>query len=359
MFSRPRRASTAICASVAIALTAAACGSGGGVAASSGSGTPQQSVAIGVTAPTSPVQWWTTLANSFGYFKKENLSASQPVFKGGVVGVQAVISGSLPFTQGLLDVVVKAQAEHQDLVMVAVFSEAPIWDWIVSSKYRSQITSIADLRGHNVGVTTIGSGSDVWTRVLLAKHGLTPGRNVGIVSVGVGPSMVAAMSAGDVVGGVQVEPFVSQAVASGQAYVLASADTPANMRALTGHSQYPSMGLLTTRSYIQAHPNLVQRTVNAYVDTLMWLHSHTVAQIVSRIPNVTAQNRALWTAVVAHVQAGFSPNGLVTESQAADVVRFMSSTGQLKKVSGPINPAQLYDMSFVKKAIAQAQSAGL
>lgn len=356
------RKAALIALAAVLPLVSEACGAGAASSGPSTRGTVTQapkSVAVGVVAPTSPVQWYTTLAEALGYFKNQNLKVSQPIFKGGEIGVQAVIAGSIPFTQGLMDEVVKAQSVGQDLVMVTLFSQAPLWSWIIATKYHSKITSVAALKGHNVGVTTAGSGSDIWTRVLLEKHGLVPGVDVGIVPVGVGPSMDAAMSSGEIVGGVQVEPFVTQAVLSGQAYVLANANGPSDMVALTGHPQYPSMGLLTTRSFIKAHPALVQRTVNAYVDTLLWINSHSIAQLVDRIPGVTPQTRALWTTVVEHVKAGFSSNGLVTDAEAADVVHFMRSTNQLKGQTSTIDPAKLYDMSFVNKAIALAKAQGL
>ena len=68
------------------------------------------------------------------------------------------------------------------------------------------IASPADLRGTRLGVSRLGSSSDVATRAALAQLGLVPDQDVAIVQVGSLQERIAAMQAGAIAGGVATAP---------------------------------------------------------------------------------------------------------------------------------------------------------
>lgn len=336
------------------ALILAGCGAAPPAAKVGIAGHTLTTVDIGVTAPDSPLQWWTTMTSSLGFFKKQGIAVQQPLFKAGIIGVQAVLAGSIPFTQGLLNEAVRAHSQGQPLVMVSLFTEAPIWSWVVSSHYKSTIKTVHDLQGHVFGVTAPGSGSDIWTRILLQKNSLNPGKNVSILATGTGQSLAAAMQAGEVVGGLQVEPLVSEGNIKHTTYIIADAVTPGQMQALTGYPRFPSMGLLTTSTYVRTHAAVVQRVVNAYVETLTWMQSHSSAQIAAVAPGVTAKTLGLWTQIVKHVRSGFSRNGMVTPQRASEVIHFLRAANAMGSGRQPVSPSELIDMAFEVKALKSA-----
>src|SRR5258708_12384810 len=63
---------------------------------------------------------------------------------------------------------------------------------VVSAKEAGQIHSISDLKGKNLGVTELGSGTQTLTTALLHKVGITPDQ-VHFIPVGAGDTLIAAM----------------------------------------------------------------------------------------------------------------------------------------------------------------------
>src|SRR5206468_3251632 len=66
----------------------------------------------------------------------------------------------------------------------------------------AKITSIADLKGKKIGVSSVGSSSDIATRAALKKLGLDPDKDVTIVPVGSAAQRTAAMLSGAIDAGV-------------------------------------------------------------------------------------------------------------------------------------------------------------
>ena len=54
---------------------------------------------------------------------------------------------------------------------------------------------------------------------------------------------------------------------------------------------YPATSLYMTTEYVNAHKDVVQKLVNAYVATLNWIQSHTGAQIADRCPRLLRRRR--------------------------------------------------------------------
>lgn len=132
---------------------------------------------------------------------------------------------------------------------------------------RPAIKDVEGLRGKRVGVSTIGSGMDVYTRVILKKHGLNPERDVTLINNGTYQQALASLEAGQVDATIIHEPFVSLAESKGTGRLLAR-----------GWDYLPTFHtgvLVASNAFINKHPDLVRRLIATYFKANTYAKEHT------------------------------------------------------------------------------------
>ena len=113
----------------------------------------------------------------------------------------------------------------------------------------------AELKGKTVGITTFGSSTDFSIRYLIKKLGMEPDRDVKILQMGGQPQIVAGMVAGAVQAGVLSSPANYNAAKAGFQMLVDFK---------TVGLDYPTVSLVSTRSYIKKDPQTVRRFLMAY-----------------------------------------------------------------------------------------------
>src|SRR5205085_3197133 len=179
-----------------------------------------------------------------------------------------------------------------------------------SAKVAAQIHSVKDLKGKNLGVTELGSGTQTLTTALLHNAGITTDQ-VHFIPVGAGDTFIAALQQGRIDAGMTTEPTISRILATGVGKVLVDLRSPETTQAALG-GPYPFISLFMNNSYVASHKDVVQKLVNAYVKTLKWIHTHTAAQIADMMPaDYYAGNKALYVTALQNKMAIFSPDGVM------------------------------------------------
>jgi NitT/TauT family transport system substrate-binding protein len=112
-----------------------------------------------------------------------------------------------------------------------------------------------DLKDKTVGVTTYGSSTDFSIRYLVKKLGMEPNKEVKILQMGGQPQIVAAMVAGAVQAGVLSSPANFNAIKAGFQLLVDFKNVGLD---------YPTVSLVSTRSYIKKDPQTVRRFLMAY-----------------------------------------------------------------------------------------------
>src|SRR5581483_9300764 len=126
-------------------------------------------IAVPVTPP-NVVHLTPYVAESFGYFKDENLTVELVRFDGGVGSLRASASGAINLAGTSSEPVLDAIANGADVKIV--YSYAPNVD--VSFAVGPGIKTLADLKGKKMGVQEPGGFADVMTRLVLKKAGIDP-----------------------------------------------------------------------------------------------------------------------------------------------------------------------------------------
>jgi NitT/TauT family transport system substrate-binding protein len=190
------------------------------------------------------------VAKEGGYFEKHGLSVDPVYVASGTKVAQAVIAGEFPVALAG-GTVVNATLSGGDIVIFGGLVNVPSF-YVYT---HPGIKKPEDLKGKAIGITTYGSSTDFSIRYLIRKWGMEPDRDIKIIQMGGQPQIVAGMVGGGVQGGVLSSPANYRA-------------SKAGFQLLVDFKQvgldYPTVSLVSTRSYIKKDPQTVQRFLMAY-----------------------------------------------------------------------------------------------
>lgn len=222
------------------------------------------------------------LADRLGYYKKQGLDISLSDEPAGVDATTNMLAGKVDGVGGFYDHTIALQGLGQSAESVVSMLVTPGEVELCRNDLKGKIKSPADWKGRNLGITDTGSSTDFLTQYLAQKNGVDP-KTTHRIGVQSGPTLIGAMTHKNVDCAMTTEPTVSQLLANKQAYILLDMRTAAGTTKYLG-GEYPATSLYMMTSYVQKHPQTVQKLVNAYVETLTWIQSHTAAQIADMMP---------------------------------------------------------------------------
>src|SRR5256886_13359641 len=263
-----------------VLLLSACGGSSYGSGSSSSSGTTQVKSMVGGLSK--QVNLPNMLTQQLGYFKQEGLDVTLIDEASGQSSENQVLAGQVDAGSGSYNHTIELQPKGKQMEAVVLLNIAPGEAEIVSAKAASQIHSVKDLKGKNLGVTELGSGTQTLTTALLHNAGITPDQ-VHFIPVGAGDTFIAALQQGKIDAGITTEPTISRILSSGVGKVLVDLRTPQSTQAALGGA-YPFICLFMNNSYVNNHKDVVQKVVNAYVKTLKGMQTHTAAEIAEKKP---------------------------------------------------------------------------
>lgn len=203
------------------------------------------------TPTTSGAFLWAYLGSDAGIFSDNGINADVQYIQS-TEALTALVSGQIDVSLGAGSDVLSAAVGGADLVIVAV--PTPTYPFIF--EVAPGITKASDLKGKKIGVSSIGSSSDIATRVALKKLDLDPDKDVTIIAVGSASSRTAAAVSGAIQGAVSLVPdnLVLEDKGWKPLVNLADLDLPAVQNAVT-----------VMRPFLSAHRDVVQRFVDAMV----------------------------------------------------------------------------------------------
>ncbi|HEV7236484.1 MAG TPA: ABC transporter substrate-binding protein [Ktedonobacteraceae bacterium] len=317
-------------AGIILALILSACGSSGTTTtttSSNGTTTTVTHLQIMVGGLSKQIYLPNELTQRLGYFAQQGLDVTLIDEASGQSAEDEVLAGQVDAGSGSYNHTIDLQAAGKNIESVVQLGIAPGEAEIVSAKEAGQIHSFADLKGKNLGVTELGSGTQALQIALLHKAGLGPDQ-AHFVPVGAGDTFIAALQQGKIDAGMTTEPTISRILASGIGKVLVDLRTPQSTTAALGGS-YPFICLFMKNDYVASHKDVVQKIVNAYVKTLKWMQTHTAAQIADMMPaDYYAGNKDLYVTALQNQMAIFSPDGNMPSDGPNSVLTIEQQTNQ-------------------------------
>jgi len=119
------------------------------------------------------------LAADQGIFKKHGLDP-ELVLLTGATGMSALLSGQVQIAQIGGSEVVSAEAGGSDLIVSGNLGAVSSYVFIVTP----EIQTLDDLKGKQVGISSVGGSADIATRTSMHHFGLDPDKDITIVAMG-------------------------------------------------------------------------------------------------------------------------------------------------------------------------------
>jgi NitT/TauT family transport system substrate-binding protein len=266
-------------------------------AASNSASAEPQKVTIMVGGITKLIYLPARLTEQLGYFKAEGLDVellSQPA---GVDAENELLAGAVQAVVGFYDHSIDLQAKGKEVKAIVVFGGVPGEVEMVATKSAASIKSMADIKGKTLGVTGLGSSTNVLTQYLAHLKGI-PSSHYSVLPVGADNSFIAAIKQGRIDAGMTTEPTVSQLIKTGDAQVLVDMRSVEGTRAALGGT-YPASSLYMQSAWLDTHKDEAAKLARAFVHTLQYLHTHSAEEIAAQMPkDYSGSDKALYVSAL-------------------------------------------------------------
>ena len=163
-----------------------------------------------------------------------------------------LVAGQFKFGNGTGGTIASAAVSGANLVAVACFMNTLPYELIV----QDSIKTPQQLKGKSLGISRIGSSSDVAARIFLKNFGLEPDKDVAIIQVGGSSERSAAFRAGKISGFAAPPGVLYLTKGLAQRVLASTADFQKNY-------PFPYICGTTTKSYLASNRSTVKRLVMA------------------------------------------------------------------------------------------------
>lgn len=267
-----------------------------------------------------------------GVFQRHGLEVERISMPGGAKALAALLTGDVDLADVSTVNVLRAQGEGRAVRILGSTYTREFWAVVVAERLRSQVSSLADLRGRTVGVSTIGSGSWGFAQIVARRAGLDPARDVQVVPLGNITAMVAAVRAGKVDAAVMFEPGTTRVLHDRVGYTLVDLLDPLQHRQFMGSDESLVEVIAARDEFVRANGDALRRFFAALNESAAWIHGAPLDEITRTIAPITeeAPSPALAEAVRRSIP-GVPRSAVVTEAAYAVAVRALREADAIKE----------------------------
>jgi NitT/TauT family transport system substrate-binding protein len=258
------------------------------------------------------------LTHEGGYFRKHGLDSRLVYVRGGTTAVQALLADEIDFGHLSPAPMMTAWAQGADFVWIGTTTHQMVFSLITDAG----ITKATDLKGKRIGITRIGSASDLALRNALEHLGLNP-KDVAMISLGGIPDILAAMKAGAIQGGILSPPTSTAARDMGYRSLLHIPDLG---------KEFTFSGIAARRSFVQSQPELAGSFMAALTDGAKTYREDRRAALTTLRKYMRAEDRLLEGGYKEYDAAISSPPYPGIKGLEAVRESLLDSTPQLKQM---------------------------
>jgi NitT/TauT family transport system substrate-binding protein len=221
------------------------------------------------------------LAQERGFYKKYGLDAEVLFIPSTTTSVSSLVAGDVHLANASGGGVANAVVAGADVVLVACYLNSLPYELVV----QQTIKSPEDLKGKAIGISRLGSASDVAARALIKALGMEPEKQVMIMQVGGSTERAAAFRTGRIAGFPSPPGIIHLTQGIPFRVLISTADFPKRF-------DFPYICAATTRSYLSRRRDTVKRVIMAHVEAVHFFktrkdESKKVVAKVSRQTNET------------------------------------------------------------------------
>ena len=289
-----------------------------------------QSNKIHISAPSKSLSWFPIhLTREKGFYRAEGLDVDYVIMKP-QIAMQALIAGDVGYTTALGSTI-RAALRNVPLRVVMTIADKPLFALIA----RPTITSVEELRGKLIGISSFGASTDTYARALLRRFKLIPNQDVKIIALGGGMNRIAAMEAGAIDAALIEAPYNVMLERKGFRKILFVGDLIPS----------PLAGLGTRLEKIHKQPDEVQRLVRATLRGIQYAKTNKQESVRS-IMKWTDMDQGLAEGSYEMAASSWSNSGAAS---AQGIQIAMEEIRAELKLEAPPDPSRAFDWSFVQK----------
>jgi NitT/TauT family transport system substrate-binding protein len=221
----------------------------------------QEKLTVSYSSVDAPSANW-YIAQEKGLYKKYGLDVESIFIPASSTNVAVLVSGQLKFGNGTGGTIASAAVSGANLVAVACFMNTLPYELIV----QDSIKTAQQLKGKSLGISRIGSSSDVIARVFLKNLGLEPDKDVAIIQVGGGGERAAAFRTGRIAAFPAPPGVLHLTKGMPQRVLISTADFPKPY-------PFPYICGTTTKTYLASSRSTVKRLVMALTEGVQFFQT--------------------------------------------------------------------------------------
>ncbi len=210
---------------------------------------------------TSNAIWY--VARDAGFYKKNGLDVDLVFIPSTTTSVASLLAGDVPVGNASGGGVAAAVVAGADLVIVGCYLNTLPYELVVNES----VKSAEELRGKSVGISRVGSASDVAARALIRGLGLEPDKDVPILQVGGSPERAAAFRTGRIAGFPSPPGIIHLAKGMPHKVLISTADFQKRF-------EFPFICATTTKSYLSRQRDTVKKVLMALIETTQFYKTH-------------------------------------------------------------------------------------
>ena len=214
----------------------------------------QEKLTVSYSSVDAPSANW-YIAQEKGFYRKYGLDVESIFIPASSTNVAVLVAGQLKFGNGTGGVIASAAVSGAPLVAVACFMNTLPYELIVQDSIKTK----EQLKGKSLGISRIGSSSDVAARIFLKNFGLEPDKDVALIQVGGSSERSAAFRAGKIAGFASPPGVFHLTKGLPQRILANTADFQKNY-------PFPYICGTTTKSYLASNRPTVKRLVMALTE---------------------------------------------------------------------------------------------
>ena len=218
------------------------------------------------------------LAQDRGFYKKNGLDVDLVFIPSTTTSVSSLIAGDIHVANASGGGVASAVVAGADLVMVSCYLNSLPYELVV----HESIKSAEDLKGKSIGISRIGSASDVAARALVKGLGLEPDKQVLIMQVGGPAERAASFRTGRIAGFPSPPGIVHLTKGMPFRILISTADFQKRF-------EFPYICATTTRNYLARQRETVKKVLMAHIEATQFFKTHKEEskKIISKYSRIT------------------------------------------------------------------------
>jgi NitT/TauT family transport system substrate-binding protein len=273
------------------------------------------------------------VAQDRGFYRKNGLDADLLFIPSTTTSVSSLVAGDVQVANASGGGVASAVVAGADLVLVGCYLNSLPYELVV----HDSVKSAEDLKGKSIGISRLGSASDVAARALIRGLGMEPDKGITIMQVGGPAERAAAFRTGRIAGFPSPPGIIHLTQGMPFRILISTADFQKRF-------EFPYICATTTRSYLSRQRETVKKVLMAHIEATHYFKTHKEEskKIVSKYSRITNET---------YLEAAYTASATLY-----DVVPLVTRAGvetQIKEALGRKPRAQLRFEDMVDETIVR------